>query len=64
LYLVVIAATLTPDANATWNVLNTSGPDSLVKLRVDTDIVGSHHLGGELANGTNSARGTLLEGAA
>ena len=63
-HLVVVAAALAPDANAAWHVLNTLGPHSLVKLRVHTDIGGSHHLGGELADGANSTRSTLLESTA
>jgi len=62
--LVVVATPLAADTHPVWDVLNTLAPDSLVELRVHTNILGLHHLLSELANGTNSTRGALLEGAA
>ena len=46
------------------NALDTLRPDSLVELRVETDVVGAHRLLCEFDYGLDGMRSPLLEGAA
>lgn len=43
-------------------VSDTSSPDELIELRVDSDIFGSHHLGDEGLDSSDSAGSFVLEG--
>jgi len=62
--LIVVAAPFAAHTDTVWQVLNTLAPNSLVKLGVHANILSAHHLGGELADGTDGTRSTLLESAA
>jgi hypothetical protein len=44
------------------NALDTTLPELLVELGVETDIRGAHSLGGELLDGLDSPGSTVLEG--
>merc|ERR1719498_674361 len=50
-----------PDSDSLWNVPDSLGPDELVKLDVQPNIVGLHVVSGELLDGLNSLWSLLLE---
>jgi hypothetical protein len=49
------------DTNAVGNILHSAAPNELVKLGIDTDVLGSHGLLGELLDFLNGTRSSLLE---
>lgn len=59
--LLIVTLTVKTDTDAVGNILDTLGPDSLVKLRVDTDVLGAHLLQDEGLNGLDGGGGALLE---
>ena len=60
--LVVVALAAQPDADAGGGLADAGGPNVLVELGVDPDVLGPHGLGGELLDGLDGAGGALLEG--
>ena len=59
--LVLVALAGKPDADAVRDVADALVPNVLVQVSVYPHILGAHHLGGELADGTDGARRLLLE---
>ena len=60
--LVLVALAAESDTDAGGGLANTGGPDVLVELGVDADVLGAHGLLCELLDGLDGAGGTLLEG--
>ena len=60
--LVLVTLTAEPDADALGRVSHALLPQVLVNLGVDTDLLGSHRLLGELLHLLNSLRRLGLEG--
>lgn len=60
--LIIVTLAIQTDTDTMRNVLNTMAPDSLVKLGVDTDILGSHQLLNEALDSLDGGGGALLEG--
>lgn len=60
--LVLVSATGHSDSHSGGEVLDTLGPDELVQVRVDSDILGEHNLLDELLDSAESSWGSLLEG--
>ena len=60
--LVVVALAAQPNADAGGGLADAGGPNVLVELGVDPDVLGPHGLGGELLDGLDGAGGSLLEG--
>jgi hypothetical protein len=60
--LVVVTLAIKTDTDAVWDVLNTTAPDSLVQLGVNTDILGTHSLFDKSTDGLDGSWGALLEG--
>ena len=56
--------TLKLDPYPVGHALDTLGPDRLVELGVEADVLGAHRLLGELNDRLHGMGGTLLEGAA
>lgn len=50
------------DSDSSWEVSDTLDPKCLVKLGVNSNISGSHHLGDECPDVSDSAGSFLLEG--
>lgn len=59
--LILVALALQTNAHAMRHVAHTLGPDGLVQLSIDADILSLHQLGGKLLDFLDSARGALLE---
>ena len=60
--LVVVALAAQADAYAGGGLADAGGPNVLVELGLDADVLGPHGLGGELLDGLDGAGGALLEG--
>ena len=56
--------TLKLDPYSVGHALDAAGPERLVELGVDTDVLGAHRLLGKVDDGLDGVGGTLLEGAA
>lgn len=59
--LLVVSLSGDTDTDSVWDTLDTSGPELLVQLRVDTDIRSTHLLLGKLLDLLDSTWGSLLE---
>jgi hypothetical protein len=59
---IFITTTAHADTETTGDILDTLGPNVLVKLGVDTDIRGSHGFEGESLDSLNGGGSALLEG--
>ena len=58
--LILVTATGETDTNSEWDILDSLGPDELVELGVDTDILSLHLDLGELLDLVNGTWGALL----
>lgn len=59
--LILVSASAHSNSDSGWQVLDTLGPDELVQVRVDSDILGQHNLLDERLNSAEGSWGSLLE---
>lgn len=57
--LVVVAATVEPDADAVGDHLDSTSPDGLVEAGVEEHLLGAHGLASKVLNGLDGGRGAL-----
>jgi hypothetical protein len=59
---ILVSTTAHSNSDSGGEVLDTLGPDELVQVRVDSDILGQHNLLDELLDSSKRSRCSLLEG--
>ena len=60
--IIFVTAPRETDADSTGDIPDTLLPDSLVQVFIKTNILGTHHLLGSLADGLDGTRSAVLEG--